>query len=631
MAETGAGFEEALDEATALGYAEADPTADVEGFDAAAKAAILAVARVPHAGSPPPTSTARASRVHRGRLRLRPTRIGYVVKLLAICERARQDGAASVPVRVHPAMVPPSTRSPASAVRTTRSSSRPRRRAADVLRPRRRRCSRPRSAVLGDLVAVARNRVAGWRGPGESRLRRACPSGRMARDVTRYHVASTSPTARACWPGGRSLRRARRVASRHVRQNGQGDDAHLVIVTHARPRAALRAPSRRCGTCLDVVGVSSSVCGRGSLMTARSGRRRPWLAGVIEAYRDRLPVTDDARRWSRSARAARRSSRRRRCRERTGCEVRLKVEGANPTGSFKDRGMTMAISKAVEEGAKAVICASTGNTSACAAAYAARAGHDLRRARPAGQDRAGQAGPGARARRPAAPGRRQLRRLPRAGPQARRATTRSRWSTRSTRTGSRARRRPPFEIVDALGDAPDIHCLPVGNAGNITAYWKGYREYATTAGGRRPRRPRMWGFQAAGAAPIVRGEPSSSPRPIATAIRIGNPASWQQAARRARRVRRPHRGGHRPSRSSPRYRLLAAQRASSSSPRRRPSVAGLLQARRGRRLEPGPADRLHRHRPRPQGPAVGVCGRRPAATSSRSDAGVGRRRRLGLD
>ena len=208
--------------------------------------------------------------------------------------------------------------------------------------------------------------------------------------------------------------------------------------------------------------------------------------GLIEAYRDRLPVTDATpvvtlHEGNTPLLPAPVLS------ARPGCDVYLKVEGANPTGSFKDRGMTVAVSKAVEAGNKAIICASTGNTSASAAAYAARAGHHLRGARAAGQDRAGQAGPGAGARREAAAGQRQLRRLPGAGRPSSPRTTRSRWSTRSTSTGCTARRPPPSRSSRRSATRPDIHCLPVGNAGNITAYWMGYQE--DLAAGNATRRP----------------------------------------------------------------------------------------------------------------------------------------------
>ena len=165
-----------------------------------------------------------------------------------------------------------------------------------------------------------------------------------------------------------------------------------------------------------------------------------------------------------------------------------------------------------------------------------------------------------------------------------------------------------FEVVDALGDAPDIHCLPVGNAGNITAYWRGYREYRRDADqpGPATQLPRMWGFQAAGAAPIVLGHPVDHPETIATAIRIGNPASWKQADRGPRRVRRPDRRRHRradprraPAAVLPRGRL---RRAGVGGQRRRAARGRRGRARAARRTR-----RLHRHRPRAQGPAVGAA------------------------
>jgi threonine synthase len=247
--------------------------------------------------------------------------------------------------------------------------------------------------------------------------------------------------------------------------------------------------------------------------------------GVIEEYRSRLPVSDATpvvtlreggtplipSAWLSGM---------------TGCSVYLKVEGSNPTGSFKDRGMTVAISKALEDGAKAVVCASTGNTSASAAAYAVRAGMTPIVLVPDGKI---------------------------AGPKLAQAVVHGGQIVAVEGTFddclrlARAlaadypvalvnslnphrlagQKTAAFEIVDDLGDAPDVHVLPVGNAGNISAYWMGYQEYA--ADGPATRRPRMWGFQAAGAAPIVRGEPVTDPVTVASAIRIGNPASWQLA------------------------------------------------------------------------------------------------------
>ena len=219
--------------------------------------------------------------------------------------------------------------------------------------------------------------------------------------------------------------------------------------------------------------------------------------------------------------------------QRTGAEVFIKVEGMNPTGSFKDRGMTTAMSAAAGRGAKAVVCASTGNTSASAAAYATRAGMLCAVLVPDGKIAMGKLSQAI------AHGATLLqvdgnfddclvaaRKLAEAYPvELVNSVNPDRIEGQKTAA---------FEIVDALGDAPDIHVLPVGNAGNITAYWKGYREYAgLDAGAAHPavatRTPIMWGFQAAGAAPLVKGHPIDHPETIATAIRIGNPASWLQA------------------------------------------------------------------------------------------------------
>ncbi len=212
--------------------------------------------------------------------------------------------------------------------------------------------------------------------------------------------------------------------------------------------------------------------------------------------------------------------------ERVGARVFLKVEGANPTGSFKDRGMTVAISKAAEEGAKAVVCASTGNTSASAAAYAARAGLTCAVLIPDGYIALGKLAQalihGARVLQIRGNFDAALDIVRDLGSKAPVTIVNSinPYRIEGQKTGA-------FEIVDALGDAPDYHCIPVGNAGNITAYWKGYREYQDA--GRVTRLPRMLGFQAAGAAPIVAGHPIDEPDTIATAIRIGRPASWYGA------------------------------------------------------------------------------------------------------
>jgi threonine synthase len=247
--------------------------------------------------------------------------------------------------------------------------------------------------------------------------------------------------------------------------------------------------------------------------------------GLIHEYRDRLPVTDKTpvitllEGGTPLVYACNIS-------EKVGAEVWLKVEGGNPTGSFKDRGMTVAISKAAEAGAKAVVCASTGNTSASASAYAVKAGMTSVVLIPEGKIAMGK--------------------LAQAVVQgAKIVQVQGNFDDCLNMARDMAAHHPialvnsvnpdriegqktaAFEIVDALGDAPDVHMLPVGNAGNITAYWKGFVEYKNDKVS--TKLPRMWGFQAEGAAPIVHGKVVENPETLATAIRIGNPASWQQA------------------------------------------------------------------------------------------------------
>ncbi|MDQ6686440.1 MAG: threonine synthase [Actinomycetota bacterium] len=214
----------------------------------------------------------------------------------------------------------------------------------------------------------------------------------------------------------------------------------------------------------------------------------------------------------------------------TGAEVWLKVEGDNPTGSFKDRGMTVALSVAVGEGAEAVVCASTGNTSASMAAYAARAGVKPLVLVPQGKIAAGKLAQaivhGARVimvRGNFDDCLRISRSLAQEYPVALVNSVNPR-RLQGQKTAS-------FEVVDFLGDAPDVHVLPTGNAGNISAYWLGYNEYAED--GLISRKPVMRGWQAAGAAPLVDGAPVAHPETVASAIRIGNPASWKLAVEAA--------------------------------------------------------------------------------------------------
>ena len=250
--------------------------------------------------------------------------------------------------------------------------------------------------------------------------------------------------------------------------------------------------------------------------------------GVIEEYRKFLPVTDRTPIVTlnegntpliKATRLARQIA--------PGTDLYLKFEGMNPTGSFKDRGMTMAISKAVESGAKAVICASTGNTSASAAAYGARAGLEVYVLIPAGKIAMGKLSQAMM---------HQATVIQIEGNFDQALTiVKELSSTHHIELVNslnpyriQGQKTAAMEVCDQLGDAPAIHVLPVGNAGNITAYWKGYQEYCSA--NQSTRLPRMIGFQAAGAAPIVLGRIVENPQTVATAIRIGNPASWDAAS-----------------------------------------------------------------------------------------------------
>ncbi|WP_019814083.1 threonine synthase [Saccharomonospora saliphila] len=308
----------------------------------------------------------------------------------------------------------------------------------------------------------------------------------------------------------------------------------------------------------------------------------PGWPGVIKAYSSRIPVPEGAEvvtlgEGNTPLLPAPHLS------ELTGCAVYLKVEGANPTGSFKDRGMTVAITHARASGLRAVICASTGNTSASAAAYASRAGLATAVLVPQGKIALGKMAQavlhGARilqvegnfddclelARKTAAD-----------------------YPVTLVNSVNPVRlvgqKSAAWEICDVLGDAPDVHCLPVGNAGNITAYWAGYTEYA--ADELVERVPRMFGFQAAGAAPLVSGEPVPSPETVATAIRVGSPASWEPAVQA-----KTASGGLFESVTDERileaYRLLASREGVFVEPASATSVAGLLRTAADGRLPRG--------------------------------------------
>ena len=248
--------------------------------------------------------------------------------------------------------------------------------------------------------------------------------------------------------------------------------------------------------------------------------------GVLKTYRDLLPVTEatpiitlgegDTPLVKSNRLAAE-----------LGCpELYFKLEGCNPTGSFKDRGMVVAIAKALEEGSRAIMCASTGNTSASAAAFGAYSGLPSLVIIPRGEVAMGKLAQAM------AYGAKLIMvngNFDTALELVRTFTTKHEVTLVNSVNPYRleGQKTAAFEIVDALGDAPDYLFIPVGNAGNITAYWRGFREYHQL--GRSKTLPRMMGFQAEGAAPIVRGEPVSNPQTIASAIRIGNPASWKGA------------------------------------------------------------------------------------------------------
>lgn len=264
-------------------------------------------------------------------------------------------------------------------------------------------------------------------------------------------------------------------------------------------------------------------------------------------------------------------------------ELYLKYEGANPTGSFKDRGMTMAVTDAVMRGARAVICASTGNTSASAAAYAARAGLPCYVLIPRGNVAKGKLAQtmmhGARVIEIEGNFDEALRLVREMGETYGLAIVNSINPARLEGQKTAA-----FEICDVLGEAPDFLALPVGNAGNITAYWRGFREYVQA--GNSSRLPRLLGFQAAGAAPIVEGRPVEQPETVATAIRIGHPASWQQAV-----AARDESGGLVAKVTDEEilaaYRLVARLEGVFCEPASAASVAGVAQLARQGYFQPG--------------------------------------------
>jgi threonine synthase len=299
--------------------------------------------------------------------------------------------------------------------------------------------------------------------------------------------------------------------------------------------------------------------------------------GLIHAYRDRIEIPEGAEivtlhEGGTPLVHAKRLS------EATGSDVYVKVEGANPTGSFKDRGMTVAMTYALASGIKAVICASTGNTSASAAAYAAKAGLTAAVLVPSGKIAMGK-----------------LAQAVMHGAKILQidgnfddclelaSKTAAEYPVTLVNSVNPVRligqRTAAWEICDVLGQAPDFHCLPVGNAGNITAYWQGYTAYEQGL-------PKMYGFQAAGAAPLVSGVPVPNPETIATAIRVGSPASWTGAINA-----RDESGGLIDAVTDEQilaaYRLLAASEGIFVEPASAASIAGLLMTAEDGRLPKG--------------------------------------------
>jgi threonine synthase len=324
----------------------------------------------------------------------------------------------------------------------------------------------------------------------------------------------------------------------------------------------------------------------------------PFHAGILERYREYLPLTDATPALSlgegdtplvRSTVIER---------ELGAGRVFFKLEGANPTGSFKDRGMVVAIAKALEVGSRAVICASTGNTSASAAAYAARAGVSAVVIVPDGYIALGKLAQamiyGARVILVRGNFDQALA-LVRALAESNSVTvvnSINRYRIEGQKTGA-------FEICDCLGDAPDYLSIPVGNAGNISAYWAGFQQYQ--ASGRASHTPRMLGFEAAGAAPIVRNAVVANPETVATAIRIGNPASWELAVEA-----RDESGGTIDSVTDDEildaYQTLARREGLFAEPASAAAVAGLRKLVRTGSLDLSGRTVVHPHGQRAQGP-----------------------------
>ncbi len=548
MTRSGCDYVEALREAQRLGIAEADPTDDVGGADAAAKMAILARLAF---GSPVHIDDVR----YEGITGITSADIAYArelglsLKLIGTAERL----AGGISVRVHPTFLygghPLASVNGAFNAVTVESEA-----ITEItMSGPGAGGSQTASAVLGDVVAA----LAGTpharrpdRAPGDRRGRRI--------RLLRPHGGGRPP--RGARADRAALRRRRRVD-----QVGRPTGPRRARTADARdaPAAAQRAARGARGDRTD------RACARRAARDQRHQRgvrmSGPRSIGLIERYRDRLPFEQadpvvTLGEGSTPLVLAERLS------EQVGAEVHLKLEGANPTGSFKDRGMTCAVSAALRDGAKAVICASTGNTAASAAAYAAKAGLRGIVIIPDGKIATGKLAQalvyGARV-----------------------IALRGNFDEALTLVRELASRHPialvnsvnefrlqgqktaAFELLEDLDGRLDALCIPVGNAGNITAYWQGFVESGVA--------PRLFGFQAEGAAPLVHGAPVKDPETIASAIRIGNPARWEEAMN----AMRASRGAIRAVSDEEilaAYRLLAAGEGIFCEPASAASVAGLI-------------------------------------------------------
>jgi threonine synthase len=614
MDREGSEFADVLADAQRLGYAEADPTADVEGYDAAQKAAILASLAF-HTAVPSTRCTARAS------------------------PRSTADDGCGAPRRLRHQAAPRRVR----AAHGCRGELAHRRGHLGAGVPRAVPREHPLASVHGANNAVfvqaeaAGNLMFYGAGRAACRPRRPCSatSSRPPPPHRRRRRASASPRARTCrsLPIGRittryqitlEVRRAGRA--RHRRRHPQRGRVSIAIEQTIEPAARAAphgvagiAPRHRHRRASRISATPSTASPPAAWSTGRVGpaRRNAELAvaapkkememahvwqGVLREYADRLGVTDAStvvtlgEGGTPLIPAAALS-------QMTGANVYVKFEGMNPTGSFKDRGMTVALSRAVEHGAKAVICASTGNTSASAAAYAAHAGITAAVLVPEGKIAMGKlsqavihGGGSSRCAATSTTASRSLASSP--------TTTPCTSSTRSTPTASRAEDGRVRGRL-AARRCPDFHFIPVGNAGNYTAYTRGYREEAER--GVATKVPRMFGFQAEGSAPLVRGEvvknPRRSPRRSASATPRRGSSPSRRATRR-RLVRRDQRRQDPRGAEAPGIHRRRLRRAGSAI-----SVAGLLDRAEAGIVPPVPRS-SHGDRPRPEGPAVGPAQRR---------------------